>query len=123
MKLQKREIYEDYKEIPFTWLTQEYGKAEFVFCPVVRNNKIRRVLIYPKQQPGAKEYFIITNEDGWEGIDFGVLLVNSQLSHPIIWKTYFCKKHKSYSIQMYVPKNSKAFFITTGLGNFCINWR
>lgn len=123
-KLKEKILTEDYKEIPFTWKTDKCGHAEFVVCPIVKRGKIREVYVYPSQQPKAEDYFVFKADWGLEGIHFGThLKTDGKISQPIVWKTHFCKEHKSHSFNMYVPVESKAFFLTTGLGCLCFNWR
>jgi len=143
-KLTKLEITDysifNYKIQPFVSNTKEYGNAEFIMCPVWRRGKIREVYMYPKQQPNAEHYYYLVNEDGWEGVNFGsllyelvgevgdgkggVLTLGKNVIHsPNVWNTFWCKEHKCQAFEFYVPKNSKGFFISTGLGKFCIEWR
>ena len=122
-KLSKKILTEDYKPQAFEWMSKEYGHAEFILLPIVKRNKIREVHLYPLQQPNAKEYFVMKNKYGWDGIHFGNLLKYEKLKQPIIWTSGYDKKHKSFQFRFHVPKESKAFFITTGMGHCCINWR
>lgn len=122
MELQRKDLQEDYKEQSFKWMNDTW--AAFAICPIIKKGRIHEVWIYPKHQPEATNYYVITNEDGWEGIDFGCFLKeDKKLEFPQIQETYFCKEHKSHSFYLLVPKESKAFFISTGLSKCCINWR
>lgn len=126
-KLSKKILVEDYKEQPFEWKTKKYGCAEFILCPIIKRNKIRAIYLYPAQQPNAKHYYVIKNDHGWEGIHFGSLLIEGKrkntIQQPTIWTTHFCEKHKTHSFSFYVPRKARSFFITNGLGKFCLNWR
>jgi hypothetical protein len=113
-KLTKKIIFEDYKEINFDWMTKECGHAEFILVPMIKRNKIREVHIVPLQQPNAKEFFVMENKDGWDGIFFG---------SSTVWTSGYDKKLKTFQFRFYVPKESKSFFITTGAGHCFINWR
>lgn len=134
--LTEKILFEDYEQ-PFEWLTKEYGRAEFILCPIIKEDKIIEVHMYPIQQPDAKNYFVIKNDEGWKGIHFGCLLIEGKptfstvilrkpkdrIEQPVVWKTHFCKDHKTHSFRLYVPRESKSFFITSGLGDFCLNWK
>jgi hypothetical protein len=132
-KLTKIDLTDDdifnYKEQPFEWMTEQYGRAEFVICPIWKGSSIKEVFIHPAQQPDAKHYYHI--KGNWKGISFGDLLFNydtikgvqSKLNSPKVWMTMWCKEHKCQSFRLYVPRNSNSFFVSTGLEKFCINWR
>lgn len=120
-ELTKKILQED-EYVSFDWKTNN-GRAEFVLCPIFKYGKLRKLCIYPMSQPNAKHFYEIENKEGWGGIDFSGLLINDKLEDPHIWTTHFCKEHKTHSLSFYVPKKSKAFCITTGLGNCCINWK
>lgn len=123
-KITKKVLREDYQKQPFIWMTKQYGHAEFIICPIIKRGKMKKVMMYPVQQPEAKHYYEVTHPDGWSGIDFGTYLKNNnQLEKPWVWNTHYCKEHKSHSFRLYVPRESTGFFITSGLGKFCINWR
>ena len=132
-KLTKVDLTEDtfmkYTEQPFEWMTKEYGRAEFTICPVWKGNRIKEVFIYPAQQPDAKHYYYI--KGNWDGVRFGSLFykydtvkgVQTKLNQPVVWMTHWCKEHECQSFSLYVPKNAKSFFVTTGLGAFNLEWR
>lgn len=122
IELTKLELKEDYVPIPFEWRTDEAGTAEFVLFPIITNGRMTQVKMSPYQQPNAKHYYVINNDEGWEGISFGHLLVGNKLNFPNVWKTDLYKDGM-HSIRMYVPHEAKSFFIRTALGNFCIYWQ
>ena len=126
-KLTKKTLTDSMLSKPneFEAVTQNYGRAEFVVCPIIIRGKIREVYIYPLQQPNAKNYFYVENKDGWNGIHFGTLLLenNKGIDQPCVWKTFYCKEHKCHSFEFYVPKSSKSFSLNNGLGGLWFEWR
>lgn len=126
-KLTKKILIDDYKEQYFEWRTKEYGRAEFILCPIIKRSKIREIHLYPIQQPNAKHYYVIKNSYGWEGVHFGTLLVQEdgkdKVEQPTVWSTHFCKRHKTHSFEFYVPRGAKSFSVGNGLGKFCLNWK
>lgn len=123
--LTQLEIDDDYQEISFDWFTPEYGRAEFVICPILKKDRIVKIYLSPLQQPNAKHYFTpVSPHDGWSGIDFGDLLTSENtVEYVHVWQTSFCKQHNSHSFRFYVPKGSKSFFFSNNLDKFCLNWR
>ena len=111
--------------IKFEGVVQNYGRAQFMICPIFKNGKIRKVFIYPRQQPNAKHFYVFENEmNGWEGLDLGeCMYAEKKLSFPHVWVTHWCKEHKCHSMLLYVPQFSGSFFISTDLNRFSINWR
>lgn len=43
--------------VTFKPITQEYGRAEFIFCTQWKASKLQRFFIYPMQQPDAQFYY------------------------------------------------------------------
>lgn len=114
----------------FEWQS-ETSTAQFDICPIWKGGLIKEVYIYPVDQPGAKHYYYAKSEEGFEGIDFEHLHykydtikgTQSRINFPVVWKTYWCKDHKTQAIRFYVPRHSKSFFLSRGLEKLCFNWR
>jgi hypothetical protein len=112
MELERKELDTlDYKHNPFEWKTRSHGWAGFTICPIWKRGRIREVFIYPTQQPNAKYYYYIKYNEGWCGLDFEGLFIESEkkINNANITRTYFCKEHKCMAIKMLVPKQSSSF--------------
>ena len=44
----------DYPIIPYT---KEYGVAEFTCCPIYKYGKLKKIYLYPRQQPDKRGIF------------------------------------------------------------------
>lgn len=122
-------------EQSFEWMYEAPGvlgsQAQFDVCPIWRYGLIREVFIFPVDQPDAKNCYIVKSSQGFEGLDFGQFFYEydtvrgkqHRVNFPIIWKTYWCGEHKTQAIRLYVPKNSKSFFLSRSLEKLCFNWK
>lgn len=100
------------EKIDFVPMTQEYGRAEFIFCPVYKYGKMKELYIYPKQQPDAKFYYKF--ELKYTPLDFSISSWAHQgMDDPNIWLMFWCKEHKCMSFSVYVPIQAKSFHIST----------
>lgn len=105
------------EEIPFEWLSTDYGRAEFTICPVFRRGKLVKCVIYPRQQPKADKFFV------WEGQASGLNFQGYQgLDSPNIWRTFWCKEHGCHSIELYVPTDSKILWFNLSIGFLSIGF-
>ena len=86
---------------------KDYGVAEFLFCPVWKNGKIKELLIYPLQQKNIKHYYKIKC-DSSESLSISSW-THLGIEEPKIWLIYYCKEHKTVEFRTYVPKNSNYF--------------
>ena len=112
--------------IKFDWKSEDYGRAEFILCPIWRRGKLRKVFLYPAQQPSAEFYYeIIPKDHHWVGIFFGHFLNEEKdsLSQPDIWDSFWSKQHKCQAFRFHVPVGSKELEIRTGLEKFNMNWK
>lgn len=102
-KLKVIELTDDTK-IPFVWMRQDYGRAEFEVCAKFIRGKISEVWIYPKQQVSdcyyhykpLKPYSTAISYSGYDGLEY-----------PNVWYQYWCKEHKTMCVRLYVPTNAK----------------
>lgn len=118
-ELKERKL-SDGDRIYFTALTKEYGKAEFNICPVYKRGKLKKLYLYPRQQPYAKEFFVYTFNS--PPLDWSILSwVHQGLDEPFIWLHYWCKEHKCASFSVYTPPQAK-YFEVHALSNFSINF-
>jgi len=91
--------------------TEEYGRAEFVICPVYKRGKMRELYIYPAQQPDAKFYYKVNLE--YAPLDFSVSSwTHKGMSNPVIWLMFWCKEHKCQAFRVYVPGEAKRFSVS-----------
>ena len=100
-KVAYNKIGVDYR-ISYKHQTQKYGRAEFEFCPCFKYGYLREVFITPRQQPD--------HEDGWMiKIDSDIKITRfcvsdySYKQNAKNWYGYYCKHHKTYCMQWYVP--------------------
>jgi len=99
--------------IRYNWKTKEYGRAEFIFCPIWKRGKIIKLHIYPMQQPDAK-YFYILDVTANSKYICPYSWTHLGKENPWPWQFYWCKEHKCMSIKIYVPPNTNTLRITTG---------
>lgn len=116
MELHQIEI-KDGDTIPFIEYTQRLGRAEFIICPVYKYGCLNEVFIYRKQQEEIKDFY------HWKSLGRVKRELNFSsfdgLSDAKIWRTFFCKEHKTNSIELYVPiESSKILF---HVYSFCVS--
>lgn len=102
--------------ITFVSTTHDYGRAEFVICPVFRRGIMRELYIDPRQQP---QYF-----KEWFQIDLDGIPANQmhfsgypKENDPEIWRSFWCKEHKCFSIELYVSASSHYFEVQPHFGD------
>ena len=92
--------------VPFTAVTPKHGVAEFRFCLVYRRGKLVEVVINPRQQPAATEFFRLA-------VHGGTFFFNSWthqgLSHPWVWRHFWCREHRCPAFDLYVPRQATQF--------------
>ena len=89
-------------KIKFVPCTDKYGRAEFVFCPIFKYGKLKKVYIYPVQQPDKECYYEVDCQDQ---VEFQISSwTHKGLEHPNIWMTMWCKEHKAVSYRVYFDK-------------------
>ena len=101
--------------------TPNYGRAEFQICPVFRRGYLRECYIYHLQQENITQYHKLIVPD-----DLKINVIYFSCFPPDnvkIWQTFWCKEHKSHSLELYVPDNRHSFTIETHFGNtLSFNW-
>lgn len=95
--------------IPFTWKTDNYGRAEFAICATRKRGAIQQVCIYPKQQDKTDIFYSIDLTDLKL---YHIWLSSYEVDSPNVWQVFWCKDHKCPSINLYVPANSKRLSVT-----------
>ena len=90
-------------KIPYVSHTEKYGLAEFVICHVFKRGYLKELYITPNQQETNIQYHLIVPPDfKINTISYGGMYPND----PRVWFTFWCKEHKCYALEMYVPDNS-----------------
>jgi len=82
------------------------GRAEFEICQIYKRGKLKEVFIYPRQQRTDKYYHATMNGDN----SFHIASYE-ELENANVWLTYPCKEHKTITIRLYVPRESRFFSI------------
>jgi len=97
-------------------LTHNYGRAEFVVCPVFKDGILKNLFIYPKQQPKYFGKAFNVDLEGYEAksIQYCGYPV---LADPRIWYSFWCEEHKCYSVELYVADNTKYLKINPHFGD------
>lgn len=91
----------DKEYIPFVNMTKNYGRAEFLVCPVYEDGFLAELHISPRQQPDAEYNFVIKGSfaqmtiGSWVGVE-----------DPRIWMFAWCLVHKTSAFRVYVPKDA-----------------
>jgi len=93
------------RRYPFIGRTENWGTAEFVVCPVFKYGHITDFHCFSKQQEDAVHYF-----GNVKGLERTGLWFSSYegLGDASVWRTFWCKEHKSHSMALYVPSGSGA---------------
>jgi hypothetical protein len=107
-------ILDGYK-IRFQPLHKDYGRAEFVVCPIWKRGRIVKVYITTVQQEPGRQFVVDTYSDtmsiqSWVGT-----------GPPKIWLQGRCKEHKTYFTRFYVPADA-AYMQVRCLSNFSLNF-
>ena len=106
-------------KIEYITRTQKYGEAEFILCPVFRRGKIKELYIFPLQQPDAKHFYKLVPGGKYQSIYFSAHYTDD----PRVWVTYWCKEHKCYSLEFYVPSEGDSFTVESNFGDtITLNW-
>jgi hypothetical protein len=93
------------------------GRAEFVFCAIFKRGRLDKMFISRKQQRNDDRYYFC---EGLNSESFRFVQEGSMYSLPI-WRTAFCKDHKSVRFDVYVPTNTKRLKIeySSIMTDFC----
>jgi hypothetical protein len=107
------EVPQEGLSIPFDWMDlakggRSLGRAEFQLCIRYFRGKPKELWVYPKQQRGMDTYWHLV------GLDSHFLTINSYegLSAPEIWMVGWCTEHKTQSLTLYVPPESRFLHIS-----------
>lgn len=88
------------------------GRAEFVFCPVIKSGKIREVHIFRRQQRQSdKHYLVKLYSDERAGIGFRHNPEGSRGNALAPWYYSVCQEHKGMSISVYVPDDTSKLVV------------
>ena len=113
------------ESISYKDMDKDYGRAEFVVCPVFKRGIMRECYIYPKQQP---EYF-----DKYFKIDLSEYGKTQSIhssgypaleADPKVWMMSWCKEHKCFNFELYVAKGTSRLEINYHFGDtLCLDFR
>ena len=94
MKKRKRIVLKPESKIKYIGLTEKWGKAEFQVCPIFKYGKLKKVLIYPRQQDTKYYYEIPANNQ--KEFQFASW-THKGIENPWVWRMVWCKEHKTIS--------------------------
>jgi len=101
--------------ISYEPIHKDYGRAEFVFCPIFKEGIMKRLYIYALQQERKIRRWILK-------IDIPVTTFHIEswahkTNPPHIWREFWCKQHKTISHEVYVPDNTNKITFSYFFGN------
>jgi hypothetical protein len=80
------------------------GRAEFVFCPILKRGRITEVNIYRKQQRRKDRWFRVKMcSDQYTGLAFEHRTGEYRTESLAPWHIGPCKEHKGLAFSVYVP--------------------
>lgn len=79
------------------------GRAEFVFCPVIRRSRFAEIHIFRKQQRRADRHYIVKLPKDVPAIGFDHKISDFHKENLAPWNYVPCKEHKGLSFSIYVP--------------------
>ncbi len=100
--------------ISFKDSTYNYGRAEFVLCPVARRGKIIDLYITTQQQEPSASWHLSLRGENYTSIWYSSY---GKLEDAKIWMQVWCKEHKALSVKLYVPSGSSRLEITSIFGD------
>ena len=110
--------------ISYKYEDKNYGRAEFVVCPVFKRGIMRECYIYPMQQP---EYFEKYFKIDLSGRKTRVISLSSHPpfeADPRVWMMFWCKEHKCFSFELYVADNTARLEIDYHFGDtLCLDFK
>lgn len=122
-ELLRERIIEFGDEIKYTPMTKEYGQAEFSICPVFKRGYIEELYIYHLQQPDIRYFHKLVPDGKYNALNFSAY-GGDFYDAPRIWQTWWCKEHKCYSIELYVPNKGDSFTVECHFGDtISLEWR
>lgn len=106
MALKTKQINLDTK-IKYVPVTENLGRAEFLFCPVFKYGKMRKLFIFRLQQKNREHYCLDLEKIGLKNTTtFDITSWSHKKDLPVIWRNFWCKEHKTISFEVYVPNNT-----------------
>ena len=95
--------------------TPNYGRAEFVICPVFKRGYLIELYVFPKQQETTTWCYKLTLPHGITVIGFACY----GKENIKVWTSGWCKEHKCYSLEFYVPADDacRSIKFATHFGN------
>ena len=93
---------------PFEWIDKtpggsNLGRAEFQVCIKFKKGEVSEFWVYPRQQRDKKEY--------WHKIypcdKFFAIQSYEGLDAPNVWLVSWCADHKTQTLSIYAPTDSK----------------
>ena len=89
--------------IDYKPMHERYGMAEFEICPIFKNGKLQKFMIYPKQQENNNVYYEIP---AFGQKQFEITSWTQKTDSLRIWMEFWCKEHKTICHRVYVPNNT-----------------
>ena len=88
--------------IEYEWVSRNYGRAEFQFCTIFRDEMLTEMYIYRIQQENIdKQYHLSCHESNITGIYWDSVDTKGNL-----WRNLWCCEHHCLSFEVYVPENT-----------------
>ncbi len=96
------------EKLPFQFMHERYGRAEFEICAKFHRGKVSEVWVIPRQQDvdyiyqykPPTPFSTAISYSGYDGLDY-----------PNVWYQYWCKEHKTMCVRLYVPNDAKFLWI------------
>ena len=89
--------------IKFEPMHKKYGRVEFEICPIFQYGKLKKVLVFRRQQE-TNECYEIEAQDQKE---FQIMSwTHKGVDNPNIWRNFWCKDHKTICFNVNVPNNT-----------------
>jgi len=90
-------------KIEFTPMTDNYGHAEWILCPVFKYGKLKKICLHPLQQPDKSG--IIYEIETHNQKEFAIKTWQHKgMEFPNIWRNWWCKEHKTIAFDFYIDK-------------------
>lgn len=110
MKIEKKEL--KYKEISlnefinYQYLHPGLGRAEFTFCMQYKYGVLKKVFIDALQQRRKDSGKWVLDLDEYKIKVFSIESWSHLTDSPRIWRQMYCKEHKAFYNEVYVPNNT-----------------
>lgn len=106
--------------IKFKDLDTEYGRGEFVFCPVFRNGRMEELYITAVQQNRTDTRWKLRLEGDIKIFciqSWGLSSSEAKLKVPWVWREWWCKDHKAIAHEVYVPDGANTLSFDLHFGD------